>query len=233
MNRVELGADLRAFAVTGGSGYAAVRENMFSWVAVMHTQTAHTFNAAWEAADLHRVAPLKLDAESSVVLNQFPVGKGRELLTAYLMYRRPSRPPSDTHPFTPEALDSIARFTTQEIKGAEDLVEPRGLLLNAYEVTSRALLDDGVQVPIGPDFVAHVLQGAPLPISPAEDESNEPDSERELGGSVSCPCDCHADDSLQRFYDVQARISGTTGAVAGHYCAACSMPVSVAIDARA
>jgi len=84
-DRIELAADLRAFAVTGGASFAAVRENVFSWVAVMHTHTASTFNAAWETADLHKMAPLKLDAESSVVLNQFPVDKGRDLLYQLLL----------------------------------------------------------------------------------------------------------------------------------------------------
>jgi len=139
----------------------------------------------------------------------------------------------DLDMYPSEALESIANITASEIKGAEDLVEPRGLLLNAYEVTSRALLLANVQMPIGPDFVAHVLQGAPLPVTPAEDEASEPDSERELGTSVVCPCECHADDAPQRFYDVRERIAGMTNAVVGHNCAACSMPVDVTVDAQA
>jgi hypothetical protein len=88
-------------------------------------------------------------------------------------------------------------------------------------------------MPIGPDFVAHVLQGAPLPLTPADDEANEPDSERALGTSVVCPCECHTDDAPQRFHDVRERIAGLTNTVVGHYCAACSVPVDVRVDVQA
>jgi hypothetical protein len=231
-DRNHLAAELKAIAITGGAGYAAVRANIFNWVAVMHTQTASTFNAAWEYADLHRVAPLKLDAASSVVLHPFPVSKGRELLAAYLMYQRPKKPPLDTCPFAPEALDSIASISAGGNKGAASLLEPRGLLVNAYEVTSRALQLESVELPIGPAFVAQVLLGAPPTTALTEDEANIPDSERELGGSVVCPCECHADDAPQQFFDVRARIAGATGSVMGYYCASCTLPVRLAADER-
>jgi hypothetical protein len=235
--RIPLAAELRAFAVTGG-GYAAVKENIFDWVAVMHTQTASTFNAAWESADLHKVAPLKLDTESSVVLPQFPVSRGREFLTTYLMYQRPARPPYDTFPFSPEALDKIAQFTAEETKGAEDVVEPRSLLVNAFEVMSQALLlsDEAMQAlqpSIGVDFVAHVLAGAPLPVSRVDDEEIVPDSERKVGSTTACPCNCHQDDAQESVYDVIQRVLGTTGAIAGYYCATCGTPVPLESDIRA
>jgi hypothetical protein len=165
-------------------------------------------------------------------LSQFPVHMGRDLLIAYLKYQRPTRAPYDSYPFSLEGLDKIAEISAQESRGAADVVEPRSLIQAAWEVTSKALMLDSVQVPLDSSFVEHVLKGTPLPIVQVEDEFSDPDSERWLGQAVICPCTCHNGNGEAPVYDVFERIAGTTHAVAGHFCAACSLPLTVIESVR-
>lgn len=106
-------------------------------------------------------------------------------------------------------------------------IVPRGLVDTAYHVFATALSRQ-VQAPRGPDFVAHVLTGTPLPIpSTADDEMEEADSE-ELQSTVGCPWSCH-DDSHGAVFDVMAVLSGSGNSrrAVRHYCQNCNEAITV------
>jgi hypothetical protein len=137
--RPTLAARIRDMAVDGA--HASVRRNRYSWVAVMHTQTNHTFNSAWESCDMDTIAPLNMNAPNSILLGALPLAQGRALLEAYLSFQRPRAAPSQWHPFDAAALDAIVKVSAEQGNARAGTCEPRSLLQAAWEVTWRALAD--------------------------------------------------------------------------------------------
>ena len=198
----------------------------------MHTQTAHSFDNAWKTAGMDTHAPLKWEDKDnpSVVLRGFTVKQGGLLLREYLRAKvsRLPQAPSEVYPFTESALDAIAQATAERDQSPGDsTIAPRGLMDTAYHIFAAALSRQ-VQGPLGPDFVAHVFNGTPLPVPPgADDEMEEADSE-EPRPSVACPCGCH-EDSPGAVFDVMAVLSGSGSArrAVRHYCQNCNETITV------
>jgi hypothetical protein len=236
-DRPALAQRVRDLVVDGA--HVSVRKNLYNWVAVMHTKTAPVFNEAWESCDMHVIAPLSVNAMTSVSLSALPLKYGRAMLEVYLGFQRPARARSQTFPFAPEALDAIVRVASEQGKAAAGMCEPRSLLQAAWEVTSRALLD-GAETPIGAAFVEHVLTGAPLPpaVSAADDEAEVTPSERPMTPAIVCTCPCHADEDTPA-HDVIALTAGTDEQpqqrITGYRCGLCNMPLvnmPVAVSSR-
>jgi transposase-like protein len=61
--------------------------------------------------------------------------------------------------------------------------------------------------PIDQAFVAHVLNGTPLPAAQSDDDEMEEADTEELRPLITCPCDCH-DEGSGDTLDVMAVISG-------------------------
>jgi hypothetical protein len=225
--RPQLAAQLREMAVDGP--YVSVRRNLYDWVAVMHTVTAPTFNNAWESCDMHKQAPLRYDAKTSVTLRPLQWAEGRRLLEAYLGYQR--REPYKLTPYTSEALDMIVRIAGEQAHAAAGTCEPRSLLQAAFEVTYEALLTNPNPAPITARFVEAVLTGKPLlpsVIAVDTDEDVAP-SEQDAALASACPCACHADEDGE-VDDVVALLSGAasqdeTQTVTGYRCRTCNTPV--------
>jgi hypothetical protein len=210
--------------------HVAVRKNLFNWVAVMHTQTSHTFNVAWQSCDMDTIAPLNMNAPNSILLGALPLVQGRTLLEAYLSYQRPRSAPTQWYPFDPSALDTIVRISGQQGNALAGTCEPRSLLQAAWEVTWRALADSKSPL-IDSAYVEHVLTGKPLPasVSTADDEAEVTPDERSLNGSITCTCPCHQDEDTAAF-DVIELTAGTDQQakprIIGYRCALCNMPLT-------
>jgi hypothetical protein len=226
--REPLAAKIRKVAIDGP--YASIRKSLFNWIAVMHTQTAHTFQGAWQAAGMDMHAPLRWDDNSSVVLRGFSVEQGGTLLREYLRSRfnRLAHAPADAYPFTQSALDAIAVAAgKKDLSQGDQSIVPRGLMDIAHAVFARALADQS-HAPFGSDFVEHVLTGAPLVSASVDnDEMEEADSE-ELQPAILCPCDCH-DEASGDVCDVMAVISGSGSErkAARFYCQNCNDGISL------
>ncbi|HUY79486.1 MAG TPA: hypothetical protein VMV29_22135 [Ktedonobacterales bacterium] len=228
--RIRLAADLRTIAVDGA--YFAVQQNLFNWVAVMHTQTAPIFNAAWEDRHMGTIAPLDFRAPSSVALNAVPLDQGHLLLAEYLKYQRPNSASSNIYPFNLEGLQAIVRVVREQNKMghvAETQVEPRNALQAAFDVTTAALFQQNDPAPIGPDYVEHVLLDKPLPEIDDSDDYVPPSEEPAL--AIVCPCTCH--DEEEEAHDVIALFAGgkeqdAPTAIIGYHCATCARDVQVA-----
>jgi len=221
-------AKIRKVAVDGP--YEAARKGVFNWIAVMHTQTAHTFQGAWHDAGMDTHAPLKWESGASVVLRGFTLEQGGMLLREYLRskFSRLPHAPSDLYPFTESALDAIAIATSQKDASLSDQsIVPRGLMDTAYDVFSRALREQ-VHAPIGAEFIAYVIDGTPLPPSPSEDDEMEEADTEEPQPSMACPCGCH-DDGTGDVFDVMAVISGSGNArkAVRHVCQNCNEAIVV------
>lgn len=230
--REQVARKIRNVAVDGA--YESARKGLFNWIAVMHTQTAHTFNNAWQVAGMDTHAPLKWDYDTSVVLRGFTLEQGGILLREYLRshFNRIPHAPTEIHPFTESALDAIALAARKKdpSQGDQSIV-PRGLMDTAYEIFARAL-EEQAQAPIGPEFVVHIIDNTPMPpLQPEDDEMGEADTE-ELQSSIACPCGCH-DESASDVFDVMAVISGSVSGrqAVRHYCQNCNEEITV--EARA
>jgi len=233
-DRPALASEIRTIAIDGS--YFASQHNLYNWVAVMHTQTAPTFNQAWEQSDLHRIAPLQFHAKTGIALRRLsPEQHGPALLETYLNFQRPPHAPSGAYPFTYEGLQAISRLAIErrQFPGQADgiLFEPRSLLELAFTVTRDALLQKDDPAPIGADYVEHVLLGKPLP---EIDDSDDyvPPSEEATPLAIVCPCSCH-DDEDEVAHDVIVLLAGgkdqdAPPAVIGHRCGACNMLVEIA-----
>jgi hypothetical protein len=227
-DRIALAEALRGLAIDGGVAHFSVQFNLFNWIAVMHTQTAPKFRDAWDGKDMHNIAPLNFDAANSVVLHALPVAQGPAMLEAYLQSQRLRKMPNGPYPFTAEALTAIVQIAAGDAMTLPGTYEPRNLLQVANRVTSKAL-DLNMQAPIGPEFVAHVLQGAPSPSIAAPNtggEEEEPNTGQQLGPAVPCPCACHSDEESDAAYDVVATIEGGTGRVLGYSCGNCTKEIA-------
>jgi hypothetical protein len=225
-DRDDLVGELRGLAVTGGVAHFSVQQNLFSWIAVMHTQTAPTFRAAWEVRDMHLVAPLQFDAKTSVVLYPLPVNQGAAMLETYLASQRIKKTSDTAFPFTKDALDKIGQIAAEDATTMAGTYEPRSLLLMAHHVTSKAL-ELNVPTPLGPQFVEHVLKGTPIQVATTgDDEGEEPNSEQTFGKDVHCPCGCHEDEEPGDVYDVVAIIEGGSGRVLGYTCRNCNKDIA-------
>src|SRR5258706_883180 len=221
-------AKIRKVAVDGP--YESVRRGIFNWIAVMHTQTAFTFQGAWHGAGMDIHTPLKWDDGASVVLRGFTLEQGGILLREYLRSKlnRLAHAPSDVYPFTESALDAIALATRQKDPSQGDKsIVPRGLMDTAHEVFARAL-NEQVHAPIGPEFIAHVINGTPLPPPASDDDEMEEADAEETRPSIACPCDCH-DESTADVFDVMAVISGSGRGrhAVRHYCQNCNETITV------
>jgi hypothetical protein len=229
--REPIAAKVRKVAVDGP--YESVKQQgLFNWIAVMHTQTAHTFEDAWKKAGMNTHAPLRWEDRDnpSVVLRGFSVQQGGVLLREYLRAKvnRLPQASSEVYPFTESALDAIAQAVGERDQSPGDnTIVPRGLLDTAYYIFATALSRQ-VQGPLDPNFVAHVINGTPLPAQPtADDEMEEADSE-ELQPAVGCPCGCH-EDGPGAVFDVMAVLSGSGNArrKVRHYCQNCNEAIIV------
>lgn len=222
---------IRSVALDGS--YQSAKKGIFNWIAVMHTQTAHSFQGAWQAAGMDTHAPLTWDDPASVLLRGFTLEEGGALLREYLRskFNRLAHAPSDIFPFTDTALDAIARATrTKDTSQGDQSIVPRGLMDTAYEVIAKALAAQA-QPPIGPEFVAHVITGVPLPPSSEDDEMEEADTE-EPRPSIKCPSGCH-DESGDGVFDVMAVISGSGSGrqAVRYYCRNCNEAITIETQA--
>lgn len=232
IDRPDLAADLRSIAVDGA--YFSTQHNLYNWVGVMHTLTAPTFNDAWKKRDMHLIAPLDINAPSSVILKPLSLHEGPILLEAYLEYQRPSRSQSKGYPFTADGLQSIVRIARQNNtpgNAGETQTALRDSLRAAFEVTTAGLFQKDDPAPIGPAFVEYVLSGKPLP-EIEDSDSFVPPSEEATPLAIVCPCSCH-DDEEAVAHDVIALLAGgkdqdSPPAVIGHRCSACNMLVEIA-----
>lgn len=226
--REPLAARVRKVAIDGP--FESARKAIFNWIAVMHTQTAHTFQGAWHIAGVDMHAPLKWDEPSSVVLRGFTPEQGSVLLREYLRYKpnRLPQSPSEIHPFTEEGLSALALASQKkEASAADQSIVPRGLMESARFVLERAL-DAQIQAPVDADFVEHVFNGTPFPLPiPEDDEGEEADTEQPQL-SIACPCGCH-DDIAGEVFDVVAVISGSgiLRKATRHYCRNCNDAITV------
>lgn len=225
--RQPLAANIRNLVIDGP--YTATRTRLFDWVAVMHTTTAFSFAAGWKAAGMDVVASLTWNEESSVMLRGFTPAQGRALLQEYLRYHpnRLPKAPSEIYPFTEEALDAIVSTTRKKDPSVGDpSIPPRNLMQVANDIVHKALMEQ-TPIPIGPEFVAHVVNGAPLPALFEDDEKEEADTE-EPRPSIACPCGCH-DESVGDSFDVMAVISGSGNErkAIRHYCQNCNDTIIV------
>ncbi|MGO8947065.1 MAG: hypothetical protein ACLQUY_05260 [Ktedonobacterales bacterium] len=228
-DREDLAAELRSLSVSGSIAHFSVQQNLFTWIAVMHTQTAPRFRAAWEARDMHKVAPLSFDAATSIVLHALPVEQGPAMLETYLTSQRVHKVPNGPHPYTAEALTLLVQIAADDAMTLPGTYEPRTLLQIAHHITSRAI-DLGFQAPIGVAQVKQLLNGtttATDAIKPGE-ESEQPNTERPLGERTICPCACH-DEGEGPFYDVIATIGGVTGNVLSCCCSNCMKDISSSV----
>ena len=223
--RGDVAAKIRKVAVDGK--YESAGKGLFNWIAVMHTQTAHTFQGAWHEAGMDTHAPLNWNEGTSIVLRGFTLEQGGVLLREYLRSKlnRLTNAPTDVYPFAEDALDAIVLATRQQdpSQGDQSIV-PRGLMDTAHAVFTKAL-EQQVSAPISPAFIAHVINGAELPLPlPDDDEMEEADAE-EPRPSLVCPCGCH-DESMN---DIMAVISGSGSRrqVARHYCQNCHETIVV------
>src|SRR5262249_41819611 len=99
--RPNLAAEIRSIAVDGQ--YYATQQNLYTWMAVLHTMTAPRFEAAWANRGLQQIAPIQFNLNQSLALQSVPFSQGRLILEAYLNYKRPSRAPDRYYPFTQDA----------------------------------------------------------------------------------------------------------------------------------
>jgi hypothetical protein len=225
--REQVARKIRSAAIDGA--YVSARKDLFNWIAVMHTQTAFTFQGAWQLAGMDTHAPLKWGDDTSVVLRGFTVEQGGVLLREYLRskFNRLAHAPSDVYPFTEAALDAIAQATRQSDPSQSDQsIAPRGLMDTAHAIFARALSEQAHAL-IGPEFIEHVLNGTPLSLQSDDDEMEEADTE-EPRPSITCPCGCHDEDAGDVF-DVMAVISGSGSGrhAVRHYCQNCNAPIIV------
>jgi len=97
----------------------------------------------------------------------------------------------------------------------------------AYEVFAKALNEQS-SAPIKSEFVAHVINGTPLPLPTSEDDEMEEADTEELQPSIACPCGCHEDNAGDVF-DVKAVISGVGSArhAVRHYCQNCNEAIVI------
>jgi len=228
-DRPKLAALLRDLAVDGP--YFSARRNLYNWVAVMHTQTAPTFNNAWESCDMHKQAPLLFDAKTSVTLRPLQWAEGRRLLEAYLGYQR--REPFKMTPYTPEALDRIVRIAGEQAHAAAGTCEPRSLLQAAFEVTCEALLAPSDPAPITPAFVEAILTGKPLlaSVTALDTDDDVSPSEQSAPLAIACPCACHADEDgeVRDLFGIlsESKAQDDERRLAGYRCGECNMPVAI------
>jgi hypothetical protein len=96
-----------------------------------------------------------------------------------------------------------------------------------YEVLSKALAEQA-HAPIGPDFIAHVINGTPLPPPPPDDDEMEDADAEMLQASLTCPCGCH-DESAGDVFDVMAVMSGSGSSrkAVRHVCQNCNEAIIV------
>lgn len=230
-DRTELAAEIRAMIRDGD--YVANHSNLYTWMAVIHTTTAGKFSAAWENRDLHHIANLNYQHDTKgTALQPIPFSAGRQILEAYISSQRTSRKAlSLSFPFTSEALEEIARIASDQVSADPNTCEPRSLLLAAFEVAREALLRDELGLPIDGFFVQHVLQGAPLPTSLREIDSEEDIAPSEAHHPIdrACPCNCHKEvgKSVQDAFAILDGGSGsdTTRKILGHHCRSCNQMV--------
>ena len=231
--RTELAAEIRE-TIRGGRT-VATKENLYNWMAVIHTVTAGKFSAAWEERDLHKIAKLNYkDDDIGIALQPIPFAAGRQMLEAYLSSQRQSgRSVSRNHPFTPEALEMIAKIASDQVTADPGTCEPRSLLQAAFEVVVAALQSDEENLSLDVPFVQHVLQGTPLPPSLRAVDTDEdfPPSidQRPLGRP--CPCSCHTE-AKEAAQDVMAILDGgagpgTTHKILGYFCNFCNAPITL------
>jgi hypothetical protein len=221
-------ARIRKVAVDGP--FESARKGLFNWIAVMHTQTSYTFQSAWHTAGMDTYAPLKWDDGTSVVLRGFTQEQGGVLLREYLRskFNRLAHAPSDVYPFAESALDAMALAVHQKDPSQKDhSIVPRGLMDTAHEIFARALQEQA-HAPISPQFIAHVINGSPLPPPPPDDDEMEEADTEEARPSIACPCDCH-DESTADVFDVMAVISGSGSRrqAVRHYCQNCNEMITV------
>jgi hypothetical protein len=226
--REPVAAKIRKVAVDGP--YESARRGLFNWIAVMHTQTAHTFQGAWQSAGMDTHAPLKWDDSASVVLRGFTPEQGDKLLREYLRshFNRLAHAPSDIYPFAESALDAIALASSKrDTSQIDQSIAPRGLMDTAYEVFTKALNEQS-HAPIGSEFVAHVINGTPLLPQVSEDDEMEEADTEESQPSIACPCSCH-EDNVGDVLDVMAVISGSGSArhAVRHYCQNCNEAIVI------
>lgn len=226
--REPLAARVRKVAIDGP--FESARKDVFNWVAVMHTQTAHTFQGAWHNAGVDMHAPLKWDEPNSVVLRGFTPEQSSTLLREYLRYKpnRLAQPPSEIYPFTEEGLSALAIASQKkEASVADQSIVPRGLMESARFVLERAL-EAQIQAPIGDRFVEHVFSGTPFPLPVSEDDEGEEADTEQPQLSIACPCGCH-DDIESDVFDVVAVISGSGNQrrATRHYCRNCNDAITL------
>lgn len=177
-DREDLASELKALTLSGSIQHFSVQHNLFTWIAVMHTQTAPKFRAAWEARDMHQVAPLSFDARTSIVLHALPVQQGPAMLEAYLSSQRVRKTPNGSYPYTPEALTVMVQLAESDAMTLPGTYEPRTLIKIAHDVTSRAL-DLGLQAPIEAAQVQQLAKSTPITsdVSMPGEETEQPNTD--------------------------------------------------------
>jgi hypothetical protein len=226
-SRADLATHIRNIIVDGQ--FYSLHNNTYNWVAVIHTVTAGKFNAAWELRDLHRIAKLDYqNDQNGLALRPIPFTAARQILETYITSQRLRAIKNDScFPFTTESLDAIASIS-QEAIADPGYCEPRHLLQSAYEVAIAALQHEELLLPISVDFVRHVLEGVPLPITDLnkEDEDTGPILSA-TDGAKACPCSCHESESSPVF-DLLAIYTNSEQKVPIRYlCGSCNVPVDL------
>jgi hypothetical protein len=143
-------------------------------------------------------------------------------------FNRLAHAPSDIYPFADSALEAIALAASRKNTSQFDqTIAPRGLMDTAYEVFAKALNEQS-STPIKSEFVAHVINGTPLPLPTSEDDEMEEADTEELQPSIACPCGCH-EDNMGDVFDVKAVISGVGNArhAVRHYCQNCNEAIVI------
>lgn len=228
--KLTIANDIRNIVISGP--YKAITENhLFNWVAVMHTQTAPKFAAAWRDTDMELADSLNIQKvyqdENSLVLQQLKIEDGKQFLLAYLRYMRNKGAPSVTYPFTPEALDAIPRLISESGVGGTLEYKPRELLKSAYTVFSEAFDRNDIPIPITVNFVEHVLHNVPLLISSIEDEDMVPE-EQGMPLTQPCSCTCHEGEETCDTIPILGGVTGSeTKQILRYYCQNCEKDVLV------